>query len=236
MHGQHTSGHTPETASQALMSSSEDRVPDDLDEDGFSIVLPVEAGCQRGFLNRQHLFPCRFREGFTTAPASRRLHKWIRHYPLSDSALNVAKQTPGLSHNKVDTICTTPGTDAWEAVYPEGSINPKGVIKGGFGFYLSGPKSFSCEDAHELIFSYGVYFEPGFDFNKGGKLPGLYGGETPGLAYGCSGGRKQDRGQCFSLRLMWRENGGNVIITVHRFGMANVKTIPQMERYTRICH
>jgi len=52
-----------------------------------------------------------------------------------------------------------------------------------------------------------VMFEPGFDFNRGGKLPGLYGGTTPEIAYGCLGGRQEGRDKCFSLRLMWRKNG-----------------------------
>ncbi|KAK7093274.1 uncharacterized protein [Littorina saxatilis] len=51
-----------------------------------------------------------------------------------------------------------------------------------------------------MTLSYDIYFSKGFDFVKGGKLPGLYGGAT-----NCSGGRHSD--SCFSARLMWRENG-----------------------------
>ena len=43
-------------------------------------------------------------------------------------------------------------------------------------------------------------FGPGFDFVKGGKLPGLYGGSTT-----CSGGA--DSEDCFSTRFMWRREG-----------------------------
>jgi hypothetical protein len=46
-------------------------------------------------------------------------------------------------------------------------------------------------------------FEEDFEFVLGGKLPGIFGG-VGDLSYRCSGGRKDDRCKCFSLRLMWR--------------------------------
>ena len=50
---------------------------------------------------------------------------------------------------------------AWQAFYPEGSINPKGNIPGGFGFYLSGPSHFRerLVDAKEVLFGYSVLFQ-----------------------------------------------------------------------------
>lgn len=57
--------------------------------------------------------------------------------------------------------------------------------------------------AHEeLYFSYRVRFAAGFDFVKGGKLPGLVGGSSP---TGCS--PKPDG---FSARNMWRTGGAAV--------------------------
>ncbi|KAK7471369.1 hypothetical protein BaRGS_00035975 [Batillaria attramentaria] len=53
---------------------------------------------------------------------------------------------------------------------------------------------------NSMTLSYDLFFSPGFDFVKGGKLPGLFGGGTT-----CSGGRHSD--DCFSTRLMWRTNG-----------------------------
>ena len=44
--------------------------------------------------------------------------------------------------------------------------------KGGTQFYA---KPFSGAD--ELTLEYEVYFSSGFDFVKGGKLPGFFGGE-----------------------------------------------------------
>lgn len=55
--------------------------------------------------------------------------------------------------------------------------------------------------------SYSVYFSEDFDFVKGGKLPGLYGGASEDEAKSCSGGRQDNRGRCFSARMMWRKEG-----------------------------
>ncbi|XP_046564703.1 uncharacterized protein LOC124273478 [Haliotis rubra] len=52
-----------------------------------------------------------------------------------------------------------------------------------------------------LTLSYDIYFDPHFDWVKGGKLPGLWGGSQT-----CSGGRHYE--DCFSTRFMWRTGGG----------------------------
>lgn len=48
---------------------------------------------------------------------------------------------------------------------------------------------------------YSVMFPKDFEFVKGGKLPGLCGGTSPG------GGKKSDGSDGFSARIMWRDNG-----------------------------
>jgi hypothetical protein len=59
--------------------------------------------------------------------------------------------------------------------------------------------------SYAYTLSYDVYFEPGFDFAKGGKLPGL---SAAGFDSGCTDDssvkRSPDR---WSERVMWRENG-----------------------------
>ena len=53
--------------------------------------------------------------------------------------------------------------------------------------------------------TYDVYFEPGFDFAKGGKLPGL---AALGFDSGCTeDGNAKRAGTHWSVRLMWRANG-----------------------------
>jgi hypothetical protein len=59
----------------------------------------------------------------------------------------------------------------------------------------------------EVWLSYRVYFEPEWEWVRGGKLPGLAGGTYP------SGGQSDDNG--FSARLMWRENGKMCVYAYH---------------------
>lgn len=56
----------------------------------------------------------------------------------------------------------------------------------------------------EARLQYSVWFDQGFDWVRGGKLPGFYGGDVSG-SLGCSGGEMSDN--CWSMRLMWREGG-----------------------------
>jgi hypothetical protein len=55
-----------------------------------------------------------------------------------------------------------------------------------------------------MMISYDVAFDKGFDWVKGGKLPGLRGG--PNIT-GCSGGNEPNGSDCFSARIMWRTSG-----------------------------
>lgn len=86
--------------------------------------------------------------------------------------------------------------------YPKGASSPSGSRKSGapiggaqwLGTLASGP-------VDRLFLRYFVRFAPDFDFVKGGKLPGFYGGER------ISGGRIPDGTDGFSTRFMWRRNG-----------------------------
>ena len=87
--------------------------------------------------------------------------------------------------------------------YPNNSCAANLNSKGGVGFYAYpiGQSGASVFPMNEITFQYDIYFDPKFDWVKGGKLPGLYGGST-----GASGGNHIDNGM--SARLMWRRNGG----------------------------
>lgn len=65
------------------------------------------------------------------------------------------------------------------------------------------PKTFDS-----LYLSYHVYFEDGFDFRLGGKLPGLMGG---GTSWERTGGSLPTGSNGWSMRFMWRERGRAVI-------------------------
>ncbi|SFT56882.1 polysaccharide lyase [Halomonas saccharevitans] len=86
--------------------------------------------------------------------------------------------------------------------YPAGTSSPSDSdhagVRGGGGFYAAPPGLSGSERA---CLQYRLRFPGGFDFVKGGKLPGLYGGDAP------SGGRQADGHNGFSMRFMWREAG-----------------------------
>lgn len=88
------------------------------------------------------------------------------------------------------------------AKYYEGGASPSasrrvGVKEGG-GQFLS---TLESGPTNHLFLRYYVRFAEDFDFVKGGKLPGLYGGTR------VSGGKIPDGTDGFSTRFMWRTGG-----------------------------
>jgi len=88
--------------------------------------------------------------------------------------------------------------------YPKDSINPARWPQGGSEFYAA---PLDVSKASNVTFEYKVFFPSDFEWVKGGKLPGLYGGHT-----GCSGGNAAL--DCFSTRLMWRTGGAGELYLV----------------------
>jgi len=143
------------------------------------------------------LFPVAdFQESWTTSTSSK------KSLALSDSTFRPTRVLSGLSHDYVDA---PDGKKSMKAHYPKGSYNFQNTPKGGISFYAPGPSNVDLTSAKEATFGYSVFFEKGFDFVKGGKLPGFYGGNTDDGSIGCSGGSRST--ECFSARLMWREDG-----------------------------
>ncbi|KAH8110372.1 hypothetical protein DFH11DRAFT_1514426 [Phellopilus nigrolimitatus] len=135
----------------------------------------------------------------------------VTHVELADKALDVHRvdsRTPSHDIVLAPNVHSAESQKAWQAFFPNGSINPGSEITGGFGFYMCGPKDFkdALHDAKEVLFGYSVLFEEQWEWVKGGKLPGAFGG-FGSSAYKCTGGQKEDRDTCFNLRLMWRANG-----------------------------
>lgn len=89
-------------------------------------------------------------------------------------------------------------------LYPAHSVNPAKSPVGGASFYAS-PIELSF--ATNVSLQYSIFFPAGFNWVRGGKLPGLYGGRT-----GCSGGAEAE--DCFSTRLMWRAKGAGELYLV----------------------
>ncbi|HKK81202.1 MAG TPA: hypothetical protein VJ909_03070, partial [Prolixibacteraceae bacterium] len=95
------------------------------------------------------------------------------------------------------------GDKALQVFYPEGSVGPD---EGGAQFPIVFRNMQQNEGSglyHELYLRYYVKFEEGFDFQRGGKLPGLMGG---GDSWARSGGHQPDGTNGWTLRLMWRQN------------------------------
>jgi len=101
--------------------------------------------------------------------------------PLADSHLGIHRITRSLTHEVVRPPPSLhPSSNdpqlSWEAKYPKGSCSPNTEIPGGMGFYLGGPKEIEAsleQSATEAVFGYRVMFEDGWDWVKGGKLPGI---------------------------------------------------------------
>lgn len=90
--------------------------------------------------------------------------------PLSDATLKPFKVLKALTHN----YTTAPdGVYSMQAHYPAGSASFGLSPQGGFSFYAPGPDSLDLTTAKEATFAYSVLFPDGFDFVKGGKIPGL---------------------------------------------------------------
>ncbi|KAI7870956.1 hypothetical protein BDF14DRAFT_1713370, partial [Spinellus fusiger] len=97
-------------------------------------------------------------------------------------------------------------TPTLQVLYSKGSYSPIGTksengIQGGAEFYS---QPFGNQSFDSVLLRYDIAFDAGFDWVLGGKLPGIFGGR-PGD--GCSGGEQAIGSNCFSVRLMWREQG-----------------------------
>jgi hypothetical protein len=106
----------------------------------------------------------------------------------------------------VDGGAPVPGGRALRVQYPRGSVSPAasreyGSPGGGMQVFLL-VNGKAQDDAY---LRYWVRFPPNFEFVKGGKLPGLFGGSE------VSGGEHPDGTNGFSTRLMWRSNGAGEV-------------------------
>ena len=92
--------------------------------------------------------------------------------------------------SNTDTLRDSTGQTFMRVTYPAGGVGEGAEWKG---------KPFTPRESVHL--RYDVRFPTGFDFVRGGKLPGLYGGT------GNSGGNIPDGTDGWSTRLMWRADG-----------------------------
>ncbi|GAA5893561.1 uncharacterized protein JCM6883_003559 [Sporobolomyces salmoneus] len=147
--------------------------------------------------------PTDFSGNVTKALGSNRWSWGAKNVKLVDNIPSSAFATPS-SSPAGNQAAVAPAVDlsngpAMQVTFPKGSINPanKKAPTGGVGLYMS---PLDLSKASNVSLEYSVFFPSDFDFVKGGKLPGMYGGHK-----GCSGG--QDSEDCFSTRLMFRSGG-----------------------------
>lgn len=90
--------------------------------------------------------------------------------------------------------------------YPAGSYDPGSMVRLGLPYGGIEFKSRLKQPGREcLILTYELKFDRNFNFVKGGKLPGLYGGT------GNTGGKIPNGHDGFSTRYIWKENGVGAI-------------------------
>ncbi|KND04922.1 polysaccharide lyase family 14 protein [Spizellomyces punctatus DAOM BR117] len=134
----------------------------------------------------------------TSKPSTTGEQSWeLTDLTTGTDAFNVVKSSYGETNRKIVKDPAGSGKPVLSVFYPAGSYNPSGKPRGGTGFYA---QPINLSNAKVVSFEYQIYFPSGFAFNKGGKLPGLYGGRES-----CSGG--DPALDCFSTRYMFRKQG-----------------------------
>ncbi|KAF9475550.1 hypothetical protein BDN70DRAFT_883606 [Pholiota conissans] len=124
---------------------------------------------------------------------------------IQDGPENLAFVADPFPSKPAPGVANTPTTGpVMQVTYPEGSFSHD---TGGVQFY-SLWNTTDGSSFNSMMVSYEIAFDAGFDWVKGGKLPGLRGGLN---STGCSGGNKADGLDCFSSRLMWRKDGAGEI-------------------------
>ncbi|KAB5592109.1 Polysaccharide lyase family 14 protein [Ceratobasidium theobromae] len=118
---------------------------------------------------------------WTTVPVSS-----AGYYVLADTDTTL-RPTRVLGGSLAAVGAAPDGKSAMEVFFGRGSYAFNSGVPGGISFYAYGPSDLST--GNEFTLGYSIYFEFGFDFVHGGKLPGLYGGTSDDEAVGCSGGR-----------------------------------------------
>lgn len=137
----------------------------------------------------------------TSPPGVCTVEQWKRDWPG-------CRYEDGVSEGHLSVV-TTAYEKAYRVDYEIGEIGPE---KGGIGWRYPINKS----NVTEL--TYKVTFSRGFQWVKGGKLPGLCGGPES-----VTGGNRADGKNGFSARLMWRADGRGEAYVYHmnqptRFG------------------
>jgi hypothetical protein len=110
---------------------------------------------------------------------------------LKESWGDVTGSIKGIREGRC-SIVKIDGENVLEVLYPEGKFGNDGDTKWNLDF---------DRPYEEYTLEYKIRVPKDFDFVRGGKLPGLFGGSAP------SGGASTAEADGFSVRTMWRELG-----------------------------
>ena len=154
----------------------------------LGVLLLGVAGCGAGEQDPATTSPAQAGEGVEPAALEEFLGNDLTMADKGDFGLDIASLVEDPD---------APGGSRLRASYPEGSAS-RGTDgpDGGLQAYMELPAPVDVLDL-----TYQVRFPEGFDFVKGGKLPGLYGGTEN------SGGDVPDGEDGLSTRYMWRAGG-----------------------------
>lgn len=166
----------------ALLFATPSVLADDDEQDKASLPVPQVAPCSQRYSLAADVEPPQVEDG----------KRAVRQAFGTNDDWGTEKNIEVL-----DASQTGLGERGFRVSYPEGTSAPSDTETGGAGFYATLP---ALGNAERACLQYKVRFPEGFDFVKGGKLPGLYGGQAP------SGG-DEVTGDGFSMRFMWRKNG-----------------------------
>jgi len=185
---------------------------------GAEVLSPADLASKYGLTTSTSLpFPTATLE--SSAAQATIVGSWgLGRARIQDGADNLAfvKDPYPNSNAQVSSGALTSSGPVLQVTYPQGSYSHD---TGGAQFYNLWNSS--STDFLSMAVSYEFAFEQGFDWVKGGKLPGLRGGLN---STGCSGG-KQPTGDCFSARLMWRKNANG-----------ESASSPRMQRHRSLIH
>ncbi|KAF9903527.1 hypothetical protein BX616_001598 [Lobosporangium transversale] len=147
------------------------------------------------------------------APSNNKIYHWeIKHFPKSIAGLDTPfhltkKMRPGRNPFDIARDPTSKKRDSrvLRSLYPANSFARSGHPHAEFTSTPLPQEAFSGPVSRFIRLEYQMYFQPGFQWVKGGKLPGILIGTEKGCNAACSGGGTAER--CFSTRMMWRAHG-----------------------------
>jgi len=165
-------------------------------------MAPAQAGpaaCRAGLSGHQ-VFPVF--EGGNAARTAGDLRRQL--------GSDAGRKAWGLEENLTIARDAALGQTVMTVRLPKGSINPKNrnAPLGGMGWRWRWRPNIPPNipvNLRRACLTYNIYLARGFTFRRGGKLPGLFGGDAP------AGGKVTNGSSGFSTRLMWRSGGAGEV-------------------------